>query len=211
MNVKKLSTSACETIYEIDGLRVSLWIITGGTPALGIQYTPYYQRFPCLEKYDDQKGKWLRDERRYIHQDPNNIIGPTPEEVLPEGWTTVENFVKENFPKYHLAKERVKNLPRRLPIYSRRAHDKEEHTYVIAHIGENSEFHTPVVTFSSARYAGRCMEKITLLDPWWKKMQDLCNYIESQNIHLWSDLAEKDYQALCELLSKADHNIAPKF
>jgi hypothetical protein len=195
MKTMQISTSTCETVYVIDGLTVRLWIIVGGTPALGIDYSPYVQRFPVVEKYK----VWNEATKSYPHQDQKNMVGPTPEDCLPEGWKTVENFVKEQFPLYQLAQTRVKNLPVTFPITSRRRHDKEEGTYVTAELS-NARFSVPCITFSSKVYAGRCEEKVTLFPQWWQDAQKLFNEVRGKTGKLWSEITECEYDEICELL-----------
>lgn len=195
-------TSACSTTYLVPetNILIELWIITGGTPALGIIDSPFSQRYPELEKFNDLKGKWSKHLLCYKHQDPSNPKGPTPDEVLPEGWQTFNNFYNTTYPSYKLSKDRVEKLPVKFPIISKRVHDKEDRTYVKASLGRNlyNIHHIPCVTFESVAYCGRCDEKINLFNDWWKQTAILFNNISARR---WCDITDEQYNAICQHLA----------
>lgn len=100
MNIKQVRTSSCETIYDVEfqgeTYRLRLWVIGGGTPALGFADYGISKRFVPSEEMRQKWSGWERG--RYPHQDPNNIQGPTPN-VLPNGLADIEGFLFEYVPK----------------------------------------------------------------------------------------------------------------
>jgi len=95
--IEQLSTSSCETIYEVrrgeELYLLRLWIIVGGTPALAFE-----DRKGPEKQYPDRK-LWRGPYKNgyYSHQDTENPQGPTLD-VLPEGAVTVAEFLEEAIP-----------------------------------------------------------------------------------------------------------------
>jgi len=213
----EVSTSSCETIYRVEGKTLRLWIITGGQPALGFDYSPYEKRYPTIEKWNDKHWKVRENFPRnvigcYDHQvDQKSIIGPKPDEVLPDGWNTFWAFYNANLPKVQLAIERyhdlqcnghfLDDLPKKGCIVSKKIRDKEEHTLVTAEIALRPYSLAPV-TFSSNAYCGRCDEKVSLFNSWWAKAQKILNPLHDSNKYLWSELSEEEYQSVKYLLAE---------
>lgn len=108
-DIKQVSTSTCETIYDFDGEKIRLWVITGGTPAISFVDYSFMEKFPVAEKYTN--NKWSKSKNRYIHQDPDNLQGPTAQEVLPEGLKTIYDYVIRHRPKKKQREDRYKDFP----------------------------------------------------------------------------------------------------
>ena len=197
-------TSACSTTYLVPETNtlIELWIITGGTPALGIVDSTFSQRYPELEKFKNENYVHGRSDNfgHYKHQDPLNPKGPTPDEVLPEGWQTFNNFYNTTYPSYKLSKDRVEKLPVKFPVISKRIHDKENRTYVKAFLGQcfYNIHNIPCVTLESATYCGRWEEKMYLFNDWWKQTAILFNKISSRR---WCDITDEQYNAICDHLA----------
>ena len=120
---EEINHTACYTNYRgksRDGVNpdvhytLQLWMITGGEPAIAYQgddisMTQRYPEVPAYaikHRFNDGGPEWPGDDRLkwegyYPHQtpiDPKNprrgvVVGPTPEEVLPNGWDDVRRFV----------------------------------------------------------------------------------------------------------------------
>jgi hypothetical protein len=210
LKAKMISTSACSTIYEVDGHKIELWIITGGTPALGFSFSSFQQRFPVVEKYVDDHwiilkdscpenahynvNHWNKEQKCFDHQiGQNPVIGPTPEEVFTDGWVTFWTWYYTTLPAYELCRERQLGLLHN-NIMSGYKLDREEHTKVRAELDAYRDWVSPV-TFSSKIYGGRCDEKIVFFSAWWKKAQELFNPLADAH-KKWNELTEAEYQEL---------------
>jgi hypothetical protein len=121
MNIKQVRTSSCETIYDVkyqgEVYRLRLWVIVGGTPALGFDDYGVFKRFVPS---NNVRQKWLSrdpDKGRYPPQNPDNIQGPTFD-VLPNGLADVEKFLLEFLPKRKagIAKAEERNRLRALGL-----------------------------------------------------------------------------------------------
>lgn len=124
---KQTKTSSCTTEYTVTDdvhgkVKLRLWIIVGGIPALGFADNSMEQRYSVVEKYLDWDGK----RRCYPHQDPRSPQGPTPED-LPDGIASVQAFLDLNVPKRALRDERFALLPE--TVISGRLHLKEWRQY----------------------------------------------------------------------------------
>jgi hypothetical protein len=238
----QVSTSACETVYTFNGYEIRLWIITGGTPCLAFHYGPFSERYPIVEKYVDdyyqicqitstpeQKtlvNHWNRELVCYDHQMADKMAtgkvqGPTPEDCFEDGWATFWNFYHSNVRQLELCNKRSEMIFDLTNgnacdgiLKSKRAHDKEDHTYVHAELRLNGTGISPV-TYISAAYAGRCEEKVVLFNPWWKEAQDLFNPIFDNGTQLslgetqvtthwprWDKLTNEQFNSVCELLKE---------
>lgn len=116
-SVKQVATSACETLYDVDGEKVRLWIIMGGEPCLAFEDYFDAQKFPVVEKYSDEN--WIKLQGRYRHQDKSNMLGPTAQELLPEGLKTIHDFVQKNIGKKRTRDSRYERFPIKNPIRSK--------------------------------------------------------------------------------------------
>jgi hypothetical protein len=204
MKLTQISTSACSTIYQIDGIpdvQLRLFIITGGTPALEFTDYSFCERYPSLEKWANKHYCLSKDKvtHCYIHQDPNNLQGPTVDD-FPNGIQTVIDFIDKHLPLRALRIKRHSALPINV-IKSKRVLDKQEHTYVSAAINMSMSHYISPVVFNSAVYGGRCEEKIVLFPEWWKKAQKLLNNLFDANKN-WEDLTEEQYQSVYNLLNE---------
>ena len=206
MKIEQINTTSCYTIYDVDGTKLRLFIITGGTPA--IEFADDYsfcQRYPSFEHWSDKyyhryNGSTVINSY-YDHQDPNNIQGPKFEDVLPHGLKDVEKYLKKNLPLRNLRYKRHDRLPIRTVIKSKRVHDKDEGTYVTCELNLLSKHYVPLVTFNSKVYSGRCDKKIVLFNDWWKKSQEIFNTIFDSG-KVWETLSEEEYETIVEHLSK---------
>jgi len=104
--IKKVKSSATSTEYEVEGVTVRLWIISGGYPAIGIGNFEMIKRYPLTDRrwtqsFDDECGL-------YPHQkSPDD--GPDFE-VLPEGEKTFREYLKEKWIPYKVRNERMNLL-----------------------------------------------------------------------------------------------------
>jgi hypothetical protein len=216
----QISTSSCETVYTFNGYEIRLWIMTGGIPCLSFNYWPFQERYPVVEKYCDGEwdqnklvNHWNRDLRCFDHQMENKLAtgkiqGPTPEDCFADGWATFWNFYHSNIRKVELCNKRMKiisdftngNGPGGV-LKSKRAHDKEEHTYVHAELRLNGTGISPVI-YVSSHYVGRCEEKVVLFNSWWKKAQDLFNPIFDNGWPCWYKLSEEQFTQVTDILSE---------
>ena len=202
MKVKQVSTSSCETIYDVDGTRIRLSIITGGTPCLSFQDYSYSERYP-VNRHQWSNEHWIKEIGLYIHQDPECIQGPDFS-VLPETEKTVEKYLAINLPKKQLTEARFNALPVSSTIYSKRVRDREEHTMVRAKLSIE-KCRLSCITLSSNAYCGRVEKKITLFDSWWVRAMAVINTIHDKymsELGSWNLLTEDEYKAVVKILSE---------
>lgn len=195
-NVFQVSTSSCKTIYDVGGVKVELYIIVGGIPALSLDGNyGYTVRFPKVEKWDSYKH-WDKESEHYDFQNSNNIQGPTYE-VLPEGIVTLQKYVKTMTARKDMAKSRYENLPIQETIISKRVLDKEYRNYVQAKLDIHRVRFSPVVLTYGSR------DQIHLLPSWWKKAHEIFtgafNKHRSEGI-TWDVLSEEEYQSMVRML-----------
>jgi len=210
MDIKQLKTSACETTFEVDGEQIRLWIIVGGTPALGFSdYAPYEQRYPSLEKWASNhfnSRKNLYGSCYYDHQDPKNVQGPLLD-VLPDGEKSLEAFLNTFLPRKQLCMRRYNMLPFKDSIQSKKVRDKCDHTYAYANLELRRYILSPV-TISSAIYAGRCEKKLVLFPEWWQKTAAIINPLFDRcvsTLPTWDSLIEEEYQEFVNQLKEYDY------
>lgn len=205
LSIKQLSTSACETIYEVNGQKLRLFIITGGTPA--IEFADDYsftQRYPTVEKWTDKhfRARDFGNEQVCCYEHQSKIPqGPTFEEVLPHGLKNLKKYLDTNVPLRELRMLRHSGLPIKGVIQSKRVKDTEDQVYVTCDINFLHSHYIPPVTFSSRIYCGRLEEKISFFSPWWKKTMKLFNRLCDANAK-WETLSEEQYQTLCNHLKE---------
>ena len=119
-------TKACKTVYEIKGVKVLLWIITGGEPALAFEDYSFTEHFPPVASRGDDS--WSNEDHKYNHQDSNDMPGPTVA-VLPNGAETLRDFVRRNLPIKQLRHSRFSMLPFSGRITSRKKKNKETKSF----------------------------------------------------------------------------------
>ena len=193
-NVIQLSTTSCETIYSVGGVKVRLGMIVGGTPALSFYDHSYTVRFPKVEQWNSDKH-WNKAEGKYDFQNANNIQGPTYD-VLPEGIVTLQKFVEINTAKKDLAEKRYENLPIGESIFSKRVLDKEDRRYVQAKLEITRRCFSPVgMTYGDKN-------QIHLLPSWWKKADEVFGDIFKKHMYntTWDELTEEEYQSIVKML-----------
>jgi hypothetical protein len=173
-----------------------LWIITGGTPALSLEHYDSSMRYDKLEMWDD--AHW--NGRHYVHQDPNALVGPMPETVLPDGLKTVDAYLAHVLPRVEKRDRARALLPQVHQIKSQRKHDREDRTYVWATISIRT-FVQPVV-FESKYYGGRCTEKIVLFEPEWQRVQELTDAVVDRQTGVieWWTLDDDTFMTLYDAL-----------
>ena len=211
MNIKQISTTARETIYEVNGHELRLWIITGGTPALSFNNYTYRKLYPDVKyKWSDQH--WQKDLRCYIHQNPKHLQGPTFD-VLPKGEESIAEYLETYLPKKQLCEKRVRGLPKYFKdtVTSPRVHDKDNRTYAFASIRIDN-YHLSTVGIHSKNYGGRIEEKINLFSDWWVRAQAVFNPIYDKHREsrmdlemdglTWDCLTEEEYTAIVKILSE---------
>jgi hypothetical protein len=203
--MKQLSTRTCETVYDVDGVLIRLWIIAGGIPAIDFDSWGFTKRFPIVEKWSDEN--YIGVENRYKHQERINLQGPTFE-VLPNGEQDILDYIKENLPKRDLCLNRANELisilqGKNTKLYadgwgmkleSKGKRDKEEHTIARASWCIRPTYISPI-GINSAIYGGFVEIKIELFSKWWKEAKDLINHLSWSNFY-WHDITEEKYQAI---------------
>lgn len=151
---EQLSTKTCETVYRVNGQTVRLWIITGGTPALDFSDYGFTKRYPEIERWNNTH--WIG--KRYDHQDPQNIEGPTAAEVLPNGEQDLIDFVTEFAPIREKRLDRYNSLPTHNHT-SPRFHDQNNGCYFRASLSFRPHY-VGGVTVDSSCYCGPGREEI---------------------------------------------------
>ena len=214
----QVKTNACSTIYKVGEHEVELIMITGGTPALDFVGFGYSKRFPIKdERWVDpdfskdgipETGKWLSNEGRYQHQDPNNIQGPTLD-VLPNGIQSLYEYLDEMLPRKALRESRLAQFS--YPsLESKRYYDKENRTYF--RLRANVQYgRIPCVTAVSNIYSGRCERNLKLpcVSKEWVDLAAFINPIVDGKIpagrykpFALDDLTEDLFQTLLALYNK---------
>jgi len=209
--VHQVSTSACETVYDVNGILVKLWTITGGEPAIAFGDYSYMQRFP-IKDIRWINNNWIIEERRYKHQDPNNIQGPTVN-VLPNGVNTLINFVEKYHPLKKLKVERMKALPFMGNIRSKPYKDKESITFHCEACLDR--YGVSQVQTISKHYKHIDPEKIAIAHPWWKKYSDFLLSISIKESIGYEQFSESQFSSLVTFLheglsSKAITKVTPE-
>ena len=153
-------TKSSETIYNVEGISVRLWIIVGGQPALSFEDYSFQERYPITDKRWTEE--WDRKKEAYPHQDPKNLQGPTYD-VLPEGIHTLRKFVDKYRPMKELRERRNAAVPIRWGITSKKVLDKKNRRFCQLHVSFN---HGGV----SNVYGDK--DKMELFHPWWTKFRD---------------------------------------
>ena len=216
-DVVQVSTSSCETIYEVFGHKIRLYIITGGTPALSFSDYSFVERFPYIEKWKD--SNFLKDELRYSFQDANNIQGPTFE-VLPNGINDLIDFVNSYSPLHKLRQERFLNLPdMSLPFpvllshwhlasnkcfFSNRYYDKENGCYFYCVVDLSSNYIPSVLYISKERTCSLLVYGHDSVDVLW---HELAKLLHKFHLTYWENLSESDYNLILEYLEKISTGI----
>ena len=159
MNVKLIKTSSCESIYEVDGVKLRLWVITGGEPAMSFEDYSFTKRYPIIDK------RWQAEWNGcYPHQIEQNPIQGPSFDILPKGIKSVKEYLEENIPLKELREKRFCSLPIQTPICSKGFRDKENHTIVKFKINIQKRYISPLTAESNA-YAGRCDDVIEKYAP----------------------------------------------
>jgi hypothetical protein len=182
--IQQVKTSACETTYEIDGERIRLWIIVGGTPAISFNDHGFVQRFPSVEKWGcEHYGSHCYDHQMPGRENWNdgNIQGPTFD-VLPNGKETLLLWFKANKPLHDLRVARYEQLKPYLRLRSKRYHDKDQATYFWLDVDVRPHY-LGNVHFDSRCMSGRFtndMREWNLVDQNWQTLTAIlsqyCNF-----------------------------------
>ena len=193
MKINQINTTSCTTTYIVNGIKLRLWIITGGTPALSFEDYDYTQRYKPVEKWSSKHY----NHGKYDHQEYNCIQGPTFD-VLPNGIEDVKMFIKEHLPKKKLRDKRFDELPFRGELHSRRIHDKDNYcySYCVLRLKRNS---VNMVLVESKYYSSSEDELIYLFPNKWV---NLAKIMKKYNNYKWEDLTEKQYNDICEAIKK---------
>jgi len=207
MNIKQISTSSCTTDYEVDGIGVLLWIITGGQPCLSFNDYSFSQRYPITDrKWAISQEKWKKN-NCYPHQiGQKPIQGPTYD-VLPKGIGSLKEYLDKYLPLKKLKEERYKNLPIKGVISSKGIKDKEHKTIVNFTI-DITGYIGPLVAVSKC-YAGRCNDVINRLAPKeFKRYNDFINPMFDKSFDLSLEgLTEDEYKELCLILEDIKNSL----
>ena len=199
--INKLESTNCKTIYEVDGVKVELWIIVGGEPALAFNddYS-YTERFPKVDAWDSDKH-WVKEKQCFDFQIPDAPgQGPTYD-ILPEGRLTLEKFVAKNLPRKNLTKARYDALPIKETIRSDRVKDKAEGSSCVALLGIHPYRLDPVMVTWGRRGEKRD-DKIVFFPEWWKKVYEFSHTVWHKYPNLeWSDLTNEEYKTIVNLLN----------
>ena len=192
--VIQLKTTSCTTTYNVGGVTVKLWMITGGTPALAImgENGEYLldKKYPDVQQWSNEN--WLKDESRYRHQNPNAIQGPTYD-VLPNGKQDLIDFVVNNDPKAKLKQSRYKALPVKGTIKGKKALDKT-----------NRSYSQPTLTLTP-NYLYVRTPKPQLYHPWWSKMlrfYDSTLHVNRTTTKSYDEMSDTEFTKLVNLLNE---------
>lgn len=201
LKLRQVSTSSCQTIIDVEGTILRLFIIVGGTPALSFDDHSFCQTYPKLEKYqdwDDRLGK-------YLHQ-TLPIQGPLPDD-LPEGENTISKYLADNLERHDRLVHRMARLNGIFngnTFLSPRIHDKENGAYCHMKLSWNGNFYCPVVLCESSyelgtNYTTRMLNQTTEA---WKRaaltlMQTHGKTLESLN-NVEFDLMAKAIQGIAQ-------------
>ena len=185
------STSSCTTTYEISGVKVLLWIIVGGTPALSFEDHSFIERFPKVESWSNDF--WDIDEEKYEHQTKENVQGPTVD-VLPDGADTLRDFIKRNLPLKQLRDERYSLLPLQGRISSRKRMLKPERHFV-----EYS-----LALLPNTFYISHIDDKCSSLFPWGSELQNFLKPIllRTQGQDGYEVFTDEEFAAFLDLIEK---------
>ena len=204
MTITQVSTSSCSTTYDVDGVRICLWIITGGEPALGFPDYSFSERYSMTDtKWAVGQEVWAKN-ACYPHQlYQNPIQGPTYD-VLPEGIETIKKFLAKYIPLKELRMKRIKALPFINEVSSKKFLDREEGTKVNFKIRLD---HFGPLTASSKVYSGRCEREIQRLAPEpFKKYANYANPIFDNRVNgrfpNWEDLTEEQFSNIVSILQE---------
>ncbi len=165
MTITTVSTRSCERIYDVDGTRLRLFIITGGTPALSFEDHYFTQRYPDVERWDNHKY-W--NNGKYDHQ-KKPIQGPAATEVLPNGFDDLRTFVEVNLPKHTLRMKRVAALPFKHRKTSGRFHNTEYHYYFTLNVRILGHY-ISCVTMDSAHCSGQVGDDTKYITDAWRHL-----------------------------------------
>lgn len=202
MTVTQVAMSVCDTIYDVDGVRLRLWIITGGTPAVAFENYGFTQRYPAVERWSNKHWKG----HCYDHQDPAraHLQGPTAAEVLPDGEDTLYQFVREYLPKLQLRMKRFEALPTR-NLKSRRFHDRDECLYFRASVEFRPHYIGCVILdsrFWTGRINDRDRPRMEAQGPnaqSWLALADTLDRYDTPH-RAWEDLTEDQFQEIVAAL-----------
>jgi hypothetical protein len=208
MRIEVLEAGACATrlrVHRDDDTTevVRLWIIVGGTPALGLDDYGYTRRYPVVEQYAD--GTWQgwkyqhqRGDARTMRVDPADAPGV---EVLPGGMADVESFLSWAVPLRDRRNMRMRLLPPVREIRSCRVHDADEGTYVWASASIREHGVSPI-TFESGSYCGRADESIRLFPEVWQRAAAILNPLFDTHTGMgaWESLDDATFEAVRAVL-----------
>lgn len=204
MDVHVDSSSTCETIYDMgDKVRVRLWIITGGTPALSFADYSFQQRYPITDKRWTDKN-WDNEKGHFKHQ-PGPKQCPPTYDVLPDGWVTLHKFVADNLPKKQAREKRYAALPVKGELWSKKWKDSVDNEIVVCKTELDNQGFGPV-TYSSRSGGGRGDDKIPRAPRWWQEYAALVNPLFDRDMAQgilpggYERLSDHEYQELVWML-----------
>lgn len=201
VKVKLIKTSSCESIYEVDGVCLRLWIIAGGTPAMSFDDYSFTKRYPIID--ERWQAEW---NGHYPHQIGQNPVQGPAFDVLPKGIKSVKEYLEENIPLKELREKRFYSLPIQNYILSKGFRDKENQTIVKFRINIQKHYISPLTTESNV-YSGRCDNVIEKYAPEvFKKYAAFVNQLSdasNNNGTLFSleSITEDQFQKLVSILS----------
>jgi len=194
--IKLLSHTRCETFYEVDGVKLRLWAITGGTLAVDFADFGFTERYNYCEAFDAKK-----------HPDWETTWEGPRIEHLEGGATTLIDFVRRNLPKKELRETRKNILNEKFgyELRSRRYHDLDNRAYFRAKVDLTSA-RVAGVSVESAYYWGQpdtiqfkyMAQEWIELHEWVKNLRG-----EQWKIHTLDELSEEQFEKYIELLEKA--------
>ena len=195
--IKQVSTSACKTVYSVNGCTISLWIITGGTPAVDFDSYGFCQRYPKVARWSDDQ--WQTGLMKYRHQSLDDLQGPTANEVLPNGEKDLIEFVEEFGPLREKRMQRYNGLPTHY-LKSKRFHDLDNCCYFWVEFQPKANY-IGSVTLESRYYCGRCEDVLAKYGcRGWRHLAKLLSEVDGSLKGGWETLNDEQYNAIVQAM-----------
>jgi len=211
MKIQEVGTNACETFFDVEHggrtFRIRLWAIVGGQMALGKETAPFIQqRYNTNPKYADDK--WVKAQSRYVHQNPDRIIGPRLAD-LQYGEVTLAQFMDHIHAQTDVYEARVTAIQNvtgiRYFIKSKRLHDKENHTFAhcTLELSNWGMYRFGKICIHSKLYCGRIDSfNQTFIPADWVKADEEIAKIEKESKDVWTlyEMTEPHFQRYLDVV-----------
>ena len=213
--IQQIKTDCSSTVYDVDGVKVELKIMSGGELLMEVGNRQYSKTFPLSDpKWKelikrpqvDAKYDWQYD-YYYPHQDPDNLQGPTLEDV-PGGAETVERYVSNLVDILSLREKRqaaflhFRGIKSR-PFYSH-PDDESRVRFVIMTAEKGPSLPQVSVTGVENRYKSPPASKYPQPSPEWGRLTSLLDGLQSEGLMV-EELTETQYWDLIKALDDVSH------